>query len=51
MMTAYCTVMTALALAPVSGSAGDHGKHPPARITIQGPNEGHSQGLTTTTGW
>jgi hypothetical protein len=46
-----CTIMTALALAPVPSSAGDDGHHPPARITIQGPNAGHSGGLTTTTGW
>ncbi len=45
------TIMTALALAPMPGSAGDDSQQPPARITIQGPGAGNFQGLTTTTGW
>lgn len=46
-----CTIMAALALAPVPSVAGDDRQHPPAVITIQGPNAGNFQGLTTTTGW
>ena len=44
-------MMTVLALAPAPSSAGGDRHHPPAHITIHGPNAGNFQGLTTTTGW
>ncbi len=44
-------IITALALAPVSGFTSGDRHHPPAHITIHGPNSGNLQGLTTTTGW
>ena len=44
-------MMTLLALAPVPGYAGGDHQHPPAHITIHGPNTGNFQGLTTTSGW
>ena len=44
-------IMALLALVPVPGYAGDDRQHPPAHITIHGPNAGNFEGLTTTTGW
>jgi hypothetical protein len=44
-------IITALALAPVSGFTSGDRHHPPTHITIHGPNSGNFQGLTTTTGW
>ncbi len=47
-----CTLVAALTCASTSW-AGDHGddRHVPARLSIQAPDSGHFQGLTTNTGW
>ncbi len=46
-------VIVASALAPAGAWAGDddHGRDLPLRLTIDAPNSGHFQGLTTPTGW
>ncbi len=47
-------LITTLAFVPVDSRAGDrddHNHHRPVHISIHAPNAGHSQGLTTTSGW
>jgi len=48
-----CTIAAALTCASASwaGAQDDGHRHPPVRISIDAPDAGHFQGLTTNTGW
>jgi hypothetical protein len=47
-----CTIAVALTCASTSWAGGrDDDHHPPVRLSIQAPDSGHFQGLTTNAGW